>query len=659
LKLEKYYLKIVLDQKATIIELECTLLDIKINADDFIGKNWFDNFIEYTDREEVLKVFNSLFENDNSWKTYANDIYFGKKHLLIDFDNEIAIKDGKKFLYSTGVEHYNNSQVESLFAKKILEQLKSTFEYIDNPVFITNSDNIILFVNKAYRSTPFTEEKILGKSTLEINNLDAYTASLITQDIFTSYYLYIHQTKTEGSLSPYKAFFNYTPLPYQNLDTNGIILDVNKAWTDKFGYEKEDVLGFSFAEFLNEKSKKLLSEKFSEFITNGTTHDAVLDIIHKNKSLIPVRVHGNIEYNTLCEPDQTHCLLEDISDEKKYKQQFQKSYEETIYSFVNISEQKDAYTAGHAQRVAYYSSKIAEDMGRDINTVNMIYKAGMLHDIGKIVIPEAILLKPGSFTDIEFKLMREHPQSGYDILKPISMYDEIADIILYHHEHYDGTGYPYGKKGDEIPFISQLLSVADTFDAMTTNRIYKVRKSVEQAIDELKSLSGTWFEPKLLEYAIAFLETLSEIEQVNQLPETELEKQRFSYFFKDKLTDIYNADYLNILLQENTISKKYECCNFIKLHNMGKYNTQNGWNKGNELLMKVSEKLQEFADREHIYRVYGDDFIILNEEHIDININTINNWDFIKDSCITVDLKHFHLKDIHINSWQTLEMNLE
>lgn len=462
----------------------------------------------------------------------------------------------------------------------------------------------------------------------------------------------------EETIEQYLTLYNEAPIGYFELDSNLIIQKVNDTALKLLGFDYADVEDSAITKFIFRDDQDSFYLFKKQFTVLNEVNSCELRMVKNDGSHFWVLLQINIDNEN--DLDNVFRLsFHDISDKKKYEQQLKKNYEETIYSFVNITEQKDSYTAGHAQRVAFYSSKIAENMGMDTDTINKVYKASMLHDIGKIVVPEAILLKPGSFTEVELQLMREHPQSGFDILSSISMYDEIADIILYHHEHYDGSGYPFGKKGNEIPLISQLLSISDTFDAMTTNRIYKARKSVKQAIDELKSLSGIWFEPKLLEHAIAFLTTLPEVKQVNQLPDTELEKQRFAYFFKDKLTNVYNGDYLNVHLQENNISHTYECLNFIKLHNMGEYNTLHGWDKGNELLINISNKLQEVTDCEHIYRVYGDDFIILNKKHMELDLNIINDWEIIKDTCISIELKHYNLRDTNIDSWQKLEMALE
>lgn len=479
-----------------------------------------------------------------------------------------------------------------------LEQLQLSFKNVDNSVFITSNENIILFVNQAFLEVEYKTNNIIGQNTSEISNLDTYTILPISQNKQITFYLYMQKSDENDSNSNYKNLYDNTPLPYQNLDKDGNFLNINKSWLVNLGYTREEIIGKSFSEFITKSSQDKFKINFPQFLSTGHVHDVEFDMIHKDKRIIPIRATGTIIYSSSSQVINTHCILQDIRTERKYKKQFSKSYEETIYSFIAINEQKDGYTAGHSQRVAFYASKIAQNLGMDEETINIVYKSGMLHDIGKIIVPESILLKPGNFNEIELQLMREHPQSGYDILHPISMYKEISDIIVHHHEHYDGSGYPFGKKGNEIPLISQVLAIADTFDAMTTNRIYKARKSVSMAIDELKSLSGIWFEPKLLNQAIDFLKTLPEVKQVNQLPKNEIEKQRFSYFFKDRLTDVYNGEYLNIHLVENNMTKEYECFNFIKIHNMGQYNSQYGWENGNKLLKSFTTKLLKLVNRD-------------------------------------------------------------
>ena len=159
---------------------------------------------------------------------------------------------------------------------------------------------------------------------------------------------------------------------------------------------------------------------------------------------------------------------------------------------------KDKYTNGHSFRVAKYTSMFAKKLGKSQEEVDEIYNIALLHDIGKISIPDNILNKPGRLTDEEFAVMKTHPQTGYDILKEITIAPQLALGAGYHHERIDGKGYPAGLKGDEIPEIAQIIAVADAFDAMYSTRPYRKKMKLEAAKAEIERCSGTQFNPKVV-----------------------------------------------------------------------------------------------------------------------------------------------------------------
>jgi len=294
------------------------------------------------------------------------------------------------------------------------------------------------------------------------------------------------------------------------------------------------------------------------------------------------------------------------------------NYEETILAFVNMIEQRDSYTAGHTLRVAEYSSKIAKEMKIEHLQIKKLEKASILHDIGKIVTPDSILLKPGALTLLEYDLIKQHALSGYKMLSQIAMYEDLAQIIRQHHERYDGSGYPDGLKGEEIDILAHIMGLADTFDAMTTNRIYKHRESVEDALIEIGSLSGTLFHPKVVEAALKVLKDIK-IVSTTQLPEDKLEHKRFSYFFSDNLTGVYNEKFLELELINDDMS--YRCVNIFLLKNFSEYNRKFSWEDGNILLIKVANLLSETFEGANIFRLHGDDFVILSDKHLELEDN--------------------------------------
>jgi putative nucleotidyltransferase with HDIG domain len=184
----------------------------------------------------------------------------------------------------------------------------------------------------------------------------------------------------------------------------------------------------------------------------------------------------------------------------KLKQDLEKSYFDLISALAQAIEAKDSYTRDHVHRVAEYARKLAQAFRLPPDEVRRIEKAAILHDIGKITTPEFILNKPGSLTGEERNLMRRHVVESRKMLSEITsgIDDKIRDYVEYHHERWDGKGYPRGLKGDEIPLGAQIIAVADTFDAMTSNRAYRKGYSDEAALVRLMKASGTQFNPKVL-----------------------------------------------------------------------------------------------------------------------------------------------------------------
>lgn len=163
----------------------------------------------------------------------------------------------------------------------------------------------------------------------------------------------------------------------------------------------------------------------------------------------------------------------------------------TITSLIQALEARDNYTSGHSKRVAEYSKAIGIQMGLDETDLETLWIGGKLHDVGKIGIPDGLLLKPGKLTDEEVATFRFHPSIGAEILKPILSLGPMIDVVLLHHERIDGLGYPNGLKGDEIPLLPRICGVADCFDALTSNRPYRKGFDQEKAFEILREASGT------------------------------------------------------------------------------------------------------------------------------------------------------------------------
>lgn len=185
---------------------------------------------------------------------------------------------------------------------------------------------------------------------------------------------------------------------------------------------------------------------------------------------------------------------------------------QTISVLSSTIEAKDPYTHGHTERVTSYALRVAKEMAAMNLQIFIepfyenLHVSALLHDIGKIGIPEAILLKNGALTVEEREVICRHPLRGAEIIRPLSLPQECVEGIMYHHERYDGKGYPFGLQGEEIPLIASIIAVADSYDAMTTDRPYRKGMSKLAAINELKEHNGTQFDPRVTHIMLKLLE---------------------------------------------------------------------------------------------------------------------------------------------------------
>ena len=179
---------------------------------------------------------------------------------------------------------------------------------------------------------------------------------------------------------------------------------------------------------------------------------------------------------------------------------------ETIFTIARAVDAKDENTSQHSARVSEYSVMIAKRLGYSEEACEELRKIAILHDIGKIGIPDYILNKPAKLTDEEYEIMKSHVKRGEEILRHFTLIDHVTDGALYHHERYDGRGYVHGLKGEEIPLNARIIGIADAFDAMTANRVYRKKLDIEHVIGELKKGRGTQFDPDLVDILLSLIE---------------------------------------------------------------------------------------------------------------------------------------------------------
>lgn len=281
------------------------------------------------------------------------------------------------------------------------------------------------------------------------------------------------------------------------------IEDANPYILSLLGYSKEDLLGNKLWK-IGLLADKTRADQVQETIINvGYVRFEDIDLVRKDGQRLSTEFICNsykVDGRTVIQ-----CNIRDISARKEAEEALSRERArlaeqifETVNSLSNVIEARDPFTAGHQRRVASLAVEIAREMNLSPNVVDGLRFASQIHDIGKISIPTEILTKPTSLNPMEVAMLRSHAQAGYDILKPLTFPWPIAKIILQHHERLDGSGYPKGLKGDEICLEAKILAVADTVEAMTSNRPYRPAAGLETALNEIDADGGQTYDPDVV-----------------------------------------------------------------------------------------------------------------------------------------------------------------
>jgi putative nucleotidyltransferase with HDIG domain len=243
----------------------------------------------------------------------------------------------------------------------------------------------------------------------------------------------------------------------------------NNLW-DQLDSELESLCMFPF-KFVDNKYAVLITSNYQEQLANEDYE--ILSILR----------------------EQIYYLMNNLSDLKKDDNGV---YLKTVTSLTNAIDAKDVYTAGHSQRVSQLAINIAQELNLKKYEIQQVEYGAILHDIGKIGISENILNKNGPLNDTEYRKIKKHPSIGVDILEDIDFLDEVFNVINYHHERIDGTGYPYGLSSSDIPLEARIVCIADAWDAMTSTRSYRRPLGLKHAVSELKENQGTQFDAQII-----------------------------------------------------------------------------------------------------------------------------------------------------------------
>lgn len=300
----------------------------------------------------------------------------------------------------------------------------------------------------------------------------------------------------------------YLPLSIAMVDINGL-----KLTNDAFGHLAGDGLLTKVAEILkmecraNHTVARVGGDEFILLLPNTTEEEAdnLIKRIYKTTAseiykniIISISIGFDTKLNTDRPIEEVLIKAEENMYRKKISES-QSMRNKTIQVILKTLNEKNEREKIHSERVSKISRAIGEMMNLDEETIKEIATAGLMHDIGKIIISDNILNKPGKITEAEYQEIKRHTESGYQILRSVDAYSSLAENVLYHHERWDGKGYPRGLAGDEIPLIARIITIADAYEAMTSNRPYRDALSHEEAICELIKNSGTQFDPRIID----------------------------------------------------------------------------------------------------------------------------------------------------------------
>ncbi len=291
------------------------------------------------------------------------------------------------------------------------------------------------------------------------------------------------------------------------LDKTGRVVRINRYAQEIGGYTEDELVGkrLDVLEMVPPKSMEKILAAFDKLEKGQDVPPYEIEVYLKTGEKRISEVHSSLVRQRGSVVGIVG-IMRDVTERKRAEEELKQSFERvrstmegTVRALISTTERRDPYTAGHQQRVTQLACAIAEEMGLPEDQIEGIRVAGSLHDIGKIYVPAEILSKPGRITDIEFSLIKIHPQVGQEILKAINFPWPVAEIVLQHQERLDGSGYPAGLKGDEILLEARILAVADVVEAMSSHRPYRPTRGIDRALEEISQNRGILYDAEAVD----------------------------------------------------------------------------------------------------------------------------------------------------------------
>ena len=293
---------------------------------------------------------------------------------------------------------------------------------------------------------------------------------------------------------------------------DGTLTFVNEAYHRYFGKRREELIGCSFMPLIPEDDQEFVEKQFTSLSPENPI------ATYEHRVVLP---SGDMRWQQWSDRaifDEQDRLVEyqsvgrDITERRWAERELQRSFEKLQRTFkgmvnamVSAIEIRDPYTAGHGRRVTELACAIAERMGLSEDRIEGLRMAGLIHDIGKVGIPAEVLSKPGQLNELEWGMIKAHPQVGYDVLKTIEFPWPVAQIVLQHHERIDGSGYPAGLAGDDILLEARILAVADVVEAMVSNRPHRPPHGLDKALEEVSQNKGILYDPEAMDVCLKLI----------------------------------------------------------------------------------------------------------------------------------------------------------
>ena len=316
--------------------------------------------------------------------------------------------------------------------------------------------------------------------------------------------LEIERRKAEANELKFRTLFEHISdgIVLVDIETRRFVMG-NQAMAQMTGYSQTELQTLSVVDLVMTDDRPRIAEQFAKQVRGEIKIVRDVPIQRRDGTMFFADINA-----VSVELDGQHLymgVVHDVTERRESESALENAYLDTVLALSRMMDARDAYTGTHSQNLAAWARAVAEKLGCTQKEIRTIHWAALLHDIGKTGVPDEILRKPGALTAEEWVVMKRHPEIGAAIVAPIKQLNGVADIIRAHHERFDGSGYPHGLSGEAIPLGGRILTVVDSYSAMTDARIYRHARTHVEAIAELKAWAGKQFDPQVVQ---VFLQVL-------------------------------------------------------------------------------------------------------------------------------------------------------